>query len=425
MKELEREMFQLLGIKPSEGGWVLDLLTTIGTSVIFYCLYRVTAAIHQRLAARITNWQQSKVRSFKIQNYELLDNNEVTQFVLLGWKSIGYLIYLLYAYLYLNSVFLFFPKTERLAQTLLGSLLDIFVEGGMAVISYLPSLLFLVVLFYISKGMLKICHHFFQGLKRDEIKIAGFYSEWAEPTYKLLRIVIILFMIIIAFPYLPGSGSPAFKGISIFLGVLVSLGGSSTVANVISGIMLTYMRAFQIGDRVKIAEAEGDIVERTLFVTRIRTIKNVEITIPNIMVLNNHIINYSTQAKNEGVTLHTTITIGYDVPWNTVHDLLLAAADVTDQVEKTPKPFILQTKLDDFYVHYELNGITHQPDKMGAIYSDLHQHILDQFNAAGVEIASPHFRQLRDGNSAILPDQYLPKNYTAGGFKIFPWNTDK
>ena len=422
LKEIEAAIFKLLHIN-ADDGWILRLVGVLIAAAFFYFLYKATSILHRRLESRITAFQKSKIRAIKFQNYEFLNEEEVTKAVLIVWKCLGYAVYFIYFYLFLNAVFMFFPRTQELAETLITSFWEVVVSITMGFVNYLPSLFFLVVLYYITKVLLKFTHHFFSGVEQDDIRIRGFYSEWASPTYKLIRLLIIVFMMVIAFPYLPGSDSPAFKGISLFLGVLLSLGSSATVANVVSGVMLTYMRAFNIGDRVKIADAEGDVVERTLFITRVRTPKNVDITIPNLMVLNNHIINYSTQAETQGVRLHTTVTIGYDQPWELIQGLLVDAAKKTDGLDHDIRPFVLQTKLDDFYVHYELNAITRRPNEMAKIYSDLHCNILDTFHAGGVEIASPHLGQMRDGNDTNMPDEYLPKDYQPGSFKVFPFNT--
>jgi small-conductance mechanosensitive channel len=223
---------------------------------------------------------------------------------------------------------------------------------------------------------------------------------------------------IAVFPYLPGAKSPAFKGISIFLGVLLSLGSTSAVANIVAGVILTYMRAFRLGDRVQIADTVGDVIEVSLLVTRIRTIKNVEITIANSMVLSSHIINFSGSVQKEKLILHTTVTIGYDAPWRKIHELLLAAAAETENVLKDPAPFVLQTALDDFYVHYQINAYTDMPARMAQTYSQLHEKIQDKFYEAGVEIMSPHFSTIRDGNRVAIPADYLPKDYVAPVFRV-------
>ncbi len=251
-----------------------------------------------------------------------------------------------------------------------------------------------------------------------KIRLPNFHRDWADPTYKIVRSLIIVFTVIVVFPYLPGSQSEAFKGVSLFLGVLFSLGSTSVVANVVAGIILTYMYAFKLGDRVKIGDTTGDVIEKTLLVTRIKTIKNIIITIPNALVMGSHIINYSTSAAREGLILHTTVTLGYDVPWRKVHETLIAAALSVEKIKKEPAPFVFQTSLDDFYVSYELNCYTDKPELMGGIYSELHQNIQDRCNEAGIEILSPHYAAARDGNASTIPSEYLPATYEAPPFAV-------
>jgi small-conductance mechanosensitive channel len=175
------------------------------------------------------------------------------------------------------------------------------------------------------------------------------------------------------------------------------------VANVVGGVVMVYMRPFQIGDRVKIADTVGDVVEKTLLVTRIRTPKNVEVTIPNSMVLGSHLVNYSTTARTGGLILHTTITLGYDLPWRRVHDVLIEAALATDGILPEPRPFVLQTALNDFHVSYELNAYTDRPGGMARTYSELHQNVQDACAAAGIEILSPLYAATRDGSASTIP----------------------
>jgi small-conductance mechanosensitive channel len=202
------------------------------------------------------------------------------------------------------------------------------------------------------------------------------------------------------------------------VGVLFSLGSQSTVSNMIAGFALTYRRAFKVGDRVKIADHTGDVIETRLQVTTLRTIKNEYIVVPNGLIMNGPVINYSAEAREKGLILHTTVTIGYDAPWRKVHELLLKAAECTGGILREPAPFILQKSLDDFYVTYELNVYTNKPQEMIQTYSDLHQNIQDAFNQGGVEIMSPHYTQVRDGNRVTIPESYLPKDYVPGALRI-------
>ncbi|HEY9643905.1 MAG TPA: mechanosensitive ion channel family protein, partial [Coleofasciculaceae cyanobacterium] len=212
----------------------------------------------------------------------------------------------------------------------------------------------------------------------------------------------------------------AFQGISIFLGALFTLGSSSAIANMISGVILIYTRAFRIGDRVQINDAIGDVVEKSLFVTRIRTPKNVAITIPNATVLSSNVINFSALIRDAGghLLLHTTVTLGYDTPWRSIHQVLIKAATSTAKILLEPSPFVLQTSLNDYHVSYELNAYTDRPDLMPSIYSELHQNIQDCCNEAGIEILSPGFSAIRDGNHSTIPSDYLPESYASPQFQV-------
>jgi len=210
------------------------------------------------------------------------------------------------------------------------------------------------------------------------------------------------------FPYLPGSNSPAFQGISIFFGVLLSLGSTSAISNVIAGLVITYMRPFTLGDRVKVGPTIGDVIEKSLLVTKLRTLKNEEVTIPNSTIINNQLLNFSRNSKTLGLILYTSVTIGYDVPWEQVHKMLLKAARETKLLQRDPKPFVLQKRLNDYSIEYELNVFTKQEKKMPVIYSDLHAHIQDAFAAAGIEILSPKYVASRDGNATTVPDMKAP-----------------
>jgi small-conductance mechanosensitive channel len=253
--------------------------------------------------------------------------------------------------------------------------------------------------------LLGLLRFFFSAVENGEIKLAGFYSEWAAPTYKICRFLVIILAVAVAYPYIPGSTSRAFEGISIFLGVLFSLGSTSLIANMVAGVVLTYMRGFRVGDVVKIGDTTGKVTEVALLVTRLRTPKNVEITIPNSVLMGSQVTNYSFAAGEGRLILPTSITIGYDAPWRQVHGLLLLAAERTGKVLREPAPFVLQSALDDFYVKYELNVYAASSDDMPRLYSELHQNIQDAFNEYGVQIMSPHY--VADPESAkIVPPEH-------------------
>lgn len=395
-------------------GGLLTLAATFALVLVLVLISRFFPVLYAGIERGKGRW----IRPLRIQRLELVSAAQATELVLFTARVLRIAVIVVLVYVFLPSVFSFFPGTRGLANTLFGWTLGPLGRAWNAAVAYLPNLFTIAVLVVVFYYILKFIHLLFTGLRRGSLSLPGFYRDWAMPTYKIVRFLVIVFAAIVIFPYLPGSQTPAFRGISIFLGVLISFGSSSAIANVVAGVVMTYMRPFQVGDRVRISETVGDVVEKTLLITRIRTTKNVDITVPNAMVLSSHIINYSSTAKEGGVILHTGVTIGYDAPWRQVHELLIAAADATADVSKDPRPFVLQTSLDDFYVSYEVNAYTEKPNAMARIYSDLHQNIQDMFNAAGVEIMSPHYGARRDGNEVTIPPEHRPKGYTAPAFRI-------
>jgi small-conductance mechanosensitive channel len=319
---------------------------------------------------------------------------------------------------YGTVVLRFFPSTRYTSYRITNWLFSELASFGKSVIAYLPNLILVAIICIATYYLIQVSEYLFAEIRAERLTIRGFYPDWAEPTAKLARVLILAAAAVVVFPYLPGSQSPAFRGISVFLGVLLSLGSSSSVAHAVAGTILTYMRAFQVGDFVRIGQEVGEVVEKTLLVTRIRTQKMEVITIPNGTVLGGMVVNYSAESRGRGVIFHTVVTIGYNAPWRQVHQLLISAALATKHVLHDPSPFVLQTALNDFYVAYELNAYTDKPLIMQYVYSELHQNIQDKFNEAGVEINSPHYTALRDGNRTTVPDNHLSEDYKAPAFGI-------
>ncbi len=398
-------------------GGLYTLVATLGLLVSWIAISRSIPVIHRRLL----RWREERLLALTFFGTEILSADRVVDLGSEIIKILRLAAILTIVYLYLNLVLSFFPWTKGLSRILFGYILLAINTLGKGILSYLPNLFFLAVIYFFTSYTLKIVRFFFVEIEQGKMALPGFYREWARPTNKLMQFLVMAFAATVAFPYLPGSGTPAFQGISLFLGLLVSLGSSSVVANIFAGVILTYTRAFQIGDRVKITDTIGDIVDKTLFVTRIRTIKNVVITIPNGTVLNSHIVNYSASTNDSAIPpliLHTTITLGYDVPWRKVHQTLIDAALATSEILPQPTPFVLQTSLDDFYVSYEINAYTNSPGIMAKIYSELYQNIQDKCNEVDIEILSPHYRAVRDGNQITIPANYLPTDYQAPSFRV-------
>ena len=386
-----------------------------GVLVLVLFLYHL---LFPRLYTGIRGLGETRIRSIRVGSYELFRASRVasTLVALVRWFRILTTALLFYSWLlYVLSLF---PWTRGISAAVIGYILDPLKAFGAALLAYLPDLFVLAIIGVITRYIIKFSRFFFDEVERGRVVLPGFYADWAIPTFKIVRFFILAFALTVAFPFIPGSKSEAFKWVSIFLGVLFSLGSTSTISNVMAGLSITYMRAFKVGDRVRIGDTVGDVIDQTLLVTHLRTIKNEDVTVPNSMVLNAHIVNYSARAKEEGLILHTSVTIGYDAPWRTVHELLIEAARKTPCILVTPAPFVLQTALNDFYVTYELNAHTDDPRQMVNTYSALHRHIQDTFNEAGVEIMSPHYAQIRDGNRTAIPDAYLPKNYVPRSIRV-------
>ena len=397
------------------------IVLTALVSVLAAALVRTANSFFTGWGRRVGQWKGTLIRPVRIKTIEVLSEERIAELALWLGKLLHFVVLLWIGYSYVTIVFSFFNFSSTWAASLFGYIVDPLLGVIAAFVNYLPNIFFIAVIFVVTRFLIRLIKLVFTEIGRGTFTLPGFHVEWADPTFKIVRFLVIVFAAVIVFPYLPGSDSPAFQGISVFLGILFSLGSSSAVANVVSGVVLTYMRPFRIGDRVRISDTVGDVIERTLLVTRVRTITNVDVTIPNAMVLGSHIVNFSSAAKDRGLILHTGVTIGYDAPWRTVHELLLAAASSTEGISKEPAPFVLQTALDDFFVSYELNAYTNSPGTMAILYSELHKNIQDRFNEAGVEIMSPHYTAARDGNRTTVPEDYLPKTYKAPGFRLFPF----
>lgn len=386
-------------------GVIYTAIATILLMLGFYFVSRISSALKIKLLFLAEKY--SDRLNFK--SYKIISPYRIRQLItgFIWFVKIWAIAVLLYFYVPLELSF--FPWTAKYSAQIISFVASPFKEIVHVILNYLPNIFYIVAIAFITHYFLKLVKIFFNEIEMGNIQFSSFHKDWAQPTYKLVQFLFYALALVMMFPYLPGSSSPAFQGLSVFFGVLISFGSGSSIANIISGIVITYMRPFKLGDRVKIADTIGDVIEKNFLVTRVKTIKNVNITIPNSMVLGSHIINYSSSADHEGLILNTTVTIGYDAPWKTVHELLKKAAYNTDLIDKEKAPFILQTALNDFYVSYELNAYTRHANSMAKIYSDLHQNIQDSFNEGGIEIMSPHYGALRDGNEITIPAVYRQK----------------
>lgn len=395
-------------------GVALSVVATLVLLLVITLVSKSTISIVKTLR----DWRGSKIKAIRIQQAELIGAHTVAD-VLISLVNYAQIVVMLTCVaIYVIQVLNFFPRTKGLASALAANALAPIHSAVDVTVMYLPSLFMLVLITLLTYAVISFSRFFFNAIGDQTIRFSGFDPDWAEPSYKLVRFVIIAFGLIIALPYVPGWESPAFKQVGLVLGVLVSFGSGGVVSNVMAGAVLTYTNAFKIGDRIKIGDCLGDVVETTLFVTRVRTLKHEIVSIPNGQILMTNVINYSTMGLLGQLILHTTVTIGYDEPYEKLEKLLVAAALATDGIVSEPSPFVLQSSLDDYYVSYEINAYTNRPNEFQRVYSDLHKHIQDKFNEAGVEIMSPQYVNLRDGNETSIPSGYREKEYAAPPFRV-------
>lgn len=389
---------------------LLTLLVYLGVLWVIVVGIRKLLLVLQPAAARM--------RGIKIQQTQLLEGHRIA--ALLGGllRALRVVLVIVLTWIFLGTSFNYFPWTRQHGRLLLDYITTPVVFVLKAFVNYVPNLFYIIVIVTAMVYVMKFVKLLAREVELGNIRIAGFYPEWVPPTYKIARFLLIAFTAVVIYPYVPGSGSPAFKGIGLFVGVLFSLGSTSAVANAIAGVIIIYARGFRVGDWVKIGDNTGEITAMTMLATHLCTIRNEEIMVPNSVVLSTYVTNYSMLARTTGLILHTSVTIGYEAPWRKIHQLLIQAALKTKYILEEPAPFVLQNALQDSYVQYEINAYTNDPKLMVFTYSELHGNIQDCFYAAGVEIMSPIYSALRDGNRTQIPADYLPADYRPQRFRV-------
>lgn len=375
------------------------VLVLVGQFLLFWG----TNWLFRRVKVRIVKLRNTRLKPFSIQDYELLDTHKQVKLLIFLASLVRYAFMLLQLLLSVPLLFSIFPQTKNLAFQLFSYIWNPVKSILVGIVSYIPNLFTIFVICLAIRYLVRLFRYLAGEVQSERLKLRGFYPDWAIPTYHIIRFLLYAFMIAMIYPYLPGSNSGVFQGISVFVGLIVSLGSSTVIGNIIAGLVITYMHPFKIGDRIKLNDTTGNVIEKTPLVTRIRTPKNEVVTIPNSFVMSSHTVNFSQSAREYGLIIHSEVSIGYDVPWRKVNKLLIEAALNTPGVVDDPRPFILSTSLNDWYPVYQVNAYIKDADKLAQIYSDLHQSIQDRFNEEGIEIMSPHYMAVRDGNASTLP----------------------
>ena len=377
---------------PEQVGKIKDYLdgtlyALIATAVLILML-RLERKLASMIDLRVTHWAEAR-RSVRFRGLYLMSRTKVRDSVLLASRFFKFIVAFLLLYIYIPLVMSFFPITAPYGDQLIEYILRPAADIGLAVIGYLPNLAYLVLIVVVARYTLKLLRFFLNAVGKGELVVGQFDPEWADPTYKLLRVLAIVFTLMVGYPYLPGAESQFFQGFSLFVGALVTLGSTAAIGNMVAGVILTYTRAFRVGDRVRIGDAFGDVQVKSLFVTRLRTSVNEEITIPNSEVLGGHVINYSNAAKRHELALRAQVTLGYDYHWRKIDALLKLAASQTPGISPTPAPRVWPKEFVEFGVLYELHAYTDRANQMGSTYAALRRSILDVLHEAGVEILTP------------------------------------
>lgn len=374
--------------------------------VALIVLIRIVNLVVRWVRALLQVKSDKWLKDWKYKDYIIISKSQ--ELKLLGYviSTLRILLIVLIFMVGTPLIFSVFPFSRDWSGHLFRTISTPVRELAIAVWGYLPNLLVILFIYIVMRLLSKLAKYFFTEIELSKLRIPGFHPEFAKPTYTLVRILFIAFFMILIFPYLPGSGSPAFNGISVFVGILVSFGSSSAIANMIAGIVITYMRPFKVGDRIKIEEIKGDVLEKNLLVTRLKTVTNEEITIPNSKVLTAATINYSSLAESKGLILSTEVTFGFEIAWQEVEAALLEAISRCDKILKAPKPFVLQDRFDDNYVVYLVNGYTTDANAQAKIYSEIRAHIQDVCRERDLELLSPHYTAYRDGTERTIPPEY-------------------
>jgi len=394
-----------------------SLLMGIIYSIISTIIFILLLISSKKIFTLIIKIIDSFVADLKIQNLTIIRREQIIEILSGLIHLVFFLIRVIVFYIYLTLMLSFFIWTEKYGDKLLSYVIKGFEFITGSVINYIPELCIIIITVFIAYYIIKFASFIFNALDKEIISFPGFEKDWALPTYKITKFILIILALIVIYPYLPGSNTPAFKGISVFMGLIISLGSSSAVSNIISGIVLTYTNSFKIGDLVEINGKTGTVMDKSLLVTSIKTRTNEYITFPNSSVMNSSILNHYTLGKKNGLAIQGTVTIGYDTPIENVRKTLIESAVPNENFLSDPPPFVLIKGLEDSYITYELNGWTKNP-QLAERRSELYQSMYNKCNEAGIEILSPSYYSLRDGNHSTIPADYLPKDYISPSYKV-------
>lgn len=357
--------------------------------------------LHRRIRRKTLKFVQRHLKDVENATAKSVQAEAIAALVRYTLNFVLLVIFFLGFYYYLSFVLLAFAETRYFAQLLLTYLTEPVLLIFKGILSYIPNLIMLGLISWVTVYIIRGMRVFFDAVEAGSFDLGDFEKHWVSPTFNIARVVVILIALVFAVPYIPGSDSAAFQGLTILVGAMLSLGANSVVSNMLAGLFVIYRRSTSIGDRIQIGDHIGDVVQIKLMETHLKSIKNELISIPNAQLMNSDVVNFSKKTDGSGLLLHTTVGIGYEEPPEKVEAMLIEAARRTKGIKAKPEPFVLWTALADYAINYQINGYTTRGSIIPKIRSDLHRNIVAVFNENGVQIMTPSYM-------ADPPDPKIP-----------------
>lgn len=382
---------------------VNSAIEALGWTVGFILLTVLILWRRRRLVRRIGRVVEHSFVEVEEATQSVVRGKAVARAVELGLTAVIWIVWVLIFYYYLSIVLLSFAETRTIATLLLTYVSEPLLGILLGLADFIPNLIVLLIIFIVTRYIINVARVLFDNIRAGTLRLARLEPEMATPTFNLVRVAIIIVAITFAYPYIPGSDSQAFQGLTILAGIMVSLGSNSVISNVIAGFLVIYRQSTKVGDRIRVGDRVGDVVEIKIMETLMKSVKNEMVSIPNSELLNSVVMNYSRKIDGRGLLVHSTVGIGYEEPPEKVKAMLIEAAQRTPGIKRTPKPFVLWTALADYAINYEINAFTTRGSDLPRIYSDLHENIVTVFNENGTQIMTPSY--MADPDEPKIPTE--------------------
>lgn len=370
---------------------VQSVLVAVALTVAFFLATYLFLKRRKRLVAWVEDLTIRRFTAVEEATNALVKGKAVGKLLGFGTHALLWVIFLIVLYYYLTVVLLSFAHTKPFAQLLLTYVSQPLMDVILGAVGFVPNLITIVIIILVTRYLIRGLRLFMDSIEAGSFEWKDFEPHWVKPTFNIVRAIIIALAVVFIYPLIPGSGSRAFQGLTILAGIMVSFGSNAVVSNMMAGLFVIYRRSTNIGDRIKVGNQVGDVVEIKMMETLIKSVKNEMVSIPNAQLLNSEVVNYSRKIDGRGLLVHTTVGIGYEEPQDKVEAMLVEAARRTRDLKKAPEPFVLWAQLSDYAINYQINAFTTRGSSLPRILSDLHRNIVDVFNENGVQIMTPSY----------------------------------